>query len=112
MIKSRLINMGYCVTIQMCGLEANGLEELPPEVKDDWELSRGFVEPVEYCFTWREEFVEGLLILAREGVTGEIELLGDAGEYWKYVLREGRVEEYEGEVVYSPEPVNVRFLLA
>ena len=36
-----------------------------------------------------------------------MEVVGEQGDYYKYVLREGWVEEYYGEVVYSPEPNNI-----
>jgi hypothetical protein len=45
--------------------------------------------------------------MARAGVTGEIETIGEEGEYTKYVLRSGKVEEFIGRIVYSKTPSKV-----
>jgi len=81
--------MGYYVTIQKCRLEPNGLKQIPPGAEGGWVLSKGYVEPVDYYFKWKggDWFEEELVALAKAGVTGEVELIGEEGERWKTTLR-------------------------
>lgn len=96
------------MTVQYSSLESNGLTELPEKVDGDfWAIRNGDIEPIEHWFKWYEEFDEELVFLARAGVTGEIILMGEQGEYNKYVLKNKVVEYYEGTIVYPERPNTV-----
>jgi hypothetical protein len=99
--------MGYYMTVQSCSLKAEGVERLPESVSENWIVEDGEVKPVEYWFKWYSEFEEELLALSKAGVRGEIELMGEEGEYIKYVLADGVVKLYEGRVVYPDEPSEI-----
>jgi hypothetical protein len=99
--------MGYYMTVQSCSLKAEGVERLPEEVSENWIVKDGEVKPVEYWFKWHSEFEEELLALSKAGVRGEIELMGEEGEYIKYVLADGVVKLYGGRVVYPDEPSEI-----
>jgi len=97
--------MGYYVTVQSYNLSANGLKRLPKDLYDIWDLDGENINITELHFKWGcGWFLEDLKKLAKAGVTGEVELYGEEGEWYKYVLRDGRVEEYLGSVVYEEEP--------
>ena len=99
--------MGYYMTVQSCSLKAEGVERLPESVSENWIVEDGEVKPVEYWFKWYSEFEGELLTLSKAGVRGEIELMGEEGEYIKYVLADGVVKLYEGRVVYPDEPSEI-----
>ena len=99
--------MGYYMTVKSCDLRAESLEKLPEGVSDFWVIADGKVKPVEYWFKWYSEFEEELVALSKAGVKGEIELMGEEGEYVKYVLEGGVVKLYEGHVVYPDEPSEI-----
>jgi len=74
-----------------------------------WEIDveRRVAKPIDYNFRWGGWFIDELKTLSELGFEGYVEVVGEQGDYYKYVLREGWVEEYYGEVVYSPEPNNI-----
>lgn len=99
--------MGYSVDIQSVKFEHN-LKVLPEGVDGYWEFSKREpvqIQPLDWSFNWHEDdFESTLILLAKAGVTGEIELMGEQGDYWKYVLTEKEVKYYDGEVVYHEKP--------
>jgi len=99
--------MGYYMRVQSCSLRVEGLERLPENASDFWTITDGEVEPVEYEFKWHSDFEEKLLALSKAGVRGELELMGEEGEYVKYVLEDGVVKLYDGHVVYPDEPSEI-----
>lgn len=98
--------MGYYMVVQSASLKTNGVKKLPENV-EYFEVDGEWVKPIEWHFKWHDSFEEELVFLARAGVTGEIELMGEEGEYTKYVLKQGIVELYEGKVVYPEKPNTV-----
>ena len=84
---------------------ANELKELPENIDTDiWIIKDGKIDLIQYWFKWYESFDEELVFLSRAGVTGEIELIGEQGEYTKYVLKNKVVEYYEGTITYPERP--------
>ncbi|MEA1997716.1 MAG: hypothetical protein U9N61_00110 [Euryarchaeota archaeon] len=55
-------------------------------------------------FNWSDEFISDLQRLATQGVTGDVTLLGEEGEYSKYVLKGDTIEEHDGKTTFSEEP--------
>ena len=98
--------MGYYMTVQLESLKANGVKKLPENV-EYFEVDGEWVKPIEHYFKWDDSFEEELVFLARAGITGEIELMGEEGEYTKYKLKQGVVEVYEGKIVYPEKPNTV-----
>jgi len=91
------------MTISECSLEA---EELPEGLDPDyWQIKKDgdkiLIKPVEWWFKWGNWFIEDLKTMAKAGVKGEIAMYGEFGEWVKYVLKDGTIEEYEGEVVFT-----------
>jgi hypothetical protein len=104
--------MGYYMTVEDFLLNSNGLSKLPEGITPDfWALDEedpSFVVIKEEDFNWADGwFIEDLKALAKAGVTGEVVLSGELGEWYKYVLKGGRVEEYEGSVVFPKEPTEI-----
>jgi len=103
--------MGYCVDIQRVKFE-HKLETLPEDVDGYWKLDtvdgNKEIEPIDWSFNWHEEdFEKTLILLAKAGVTGEVEFMGEQGDYWKYELKDKKVAYYDGKVVYSENPQKV-----
>jgi len=96
--------MGYYVTIRSISLKANGLLKLPENLDEIWRISEDQITLVETYFKWYDSFEEDLVFLARQGVTGSLVLTGEEGEYVKYIMKDGKVECYEGTVVYPEKP--------
>jgi len=110
--------MGYDVSINRCELfqkELTAEEKIYQKLKhgdldldpNDWTTKENRIEPVEWYFKWGDWFVEDLTKMAKAGVTGFVETIGEEGEYTKYMLKDGKVEEYYGEVVYPEKPNDV-----
>jgi hypothetical protein len=100
--------MGYYMTVERQDLNPNGLSRLPEGISDIWELEGDYVSLKEGYFKWADGwFIEDLKALAKAGVTGEVVLSGELGEWVKYVLKGNRVEEYEGSVVFPKEPSEI-----
>jgi len=94
------------MTIQDVSLKAEGLERLPDGV-GLFKLVDQRVVPIEWTMKWTDYFEEELVFLSRAGVRGYVEVMGEEGEYVKYVLKDGVVEVYEGAVVYPDEPSTI-----
>lgn len=59
----------------------------------------------ESYFEWDDDFINDLIRLARFGVRGGIVIMGEEGEYTKFVLVDKQtVEEYDGKIVFEKEP--------
>lgn len=110
--------MGYDVSINRCELflkKPAAEEKVYQKLKhgnldldtDTWETEDNHIVPVDWYFKWGERFVGDLIKMAKSGVTGFVETIGEEGEYTKYVLKDGKVEEYYGEIVYSQAPAKV-----
>ena len=98
--------------IQCVELEMNELEALPEGVDEYWQLDtiggNKRIQPIDWGFNWHEDdFEKTLMLLVKAGVTGEVEFRGEQGDSWKYVLKDGKVEYYDGSVVYSEKPEKV-----
>ena len=69
-----------------------------------WEWIGNRVDPISYDIKWSWDFVDELVKLAEQGVVGEVVLTGEEGEWFKFILKYGRVEEYNAEIVYKDKP--------
>jgi len=99
--------LGYYMTVEYQDLKANGLSELPREVDELWALENEKVFLIEGFFKWGNWFLHDLSVLAKAGVTGEIELSSESCEWEKFKLENGLVKVYQGRIVYSKEPFYV-----
>lgn len=98
--------MGYYMIIQTNSLKGK-LPELPTEFIPWKQEQDNSIIPTDTTFKWCDTFEEELLLMAQAGITGEIMITGEEGDYSKYVLRNNRVEMYDGRVVYDDEPDNI-----
>ena len=103
--------MSYYMDIARCDLirtdTTKSIDEID-EMHIDWEEEdNDIVEPSEDYFKWDDEFVNDLVKLAKMDVVGEIVTGSEEGEHTKFVLDDGEVKEYYGEVVFPDEPNEV-----
>lgn len=114
--------MGYQIDITSCSLKANGLKKLPDGVDGEymWELDKknNTVNVLMTYFKWYGKWEDELLLLAKAGVSGIIETIGEEGEVTRYILNQkddnpskrrkrGLVEVYDGEVIFHKKPNRV-----
>ena len=69
-----------------------------------WNEGNAAVEVDEEYFKWDSEFINDLVKLAKIGVEGRVTTRGEEGEYTLFVLDNGEVEEYEGQVIFPDIP--------
>ena len=98
--------MGYYMIIQTSSLKGR-LPNLPTEFIPWKQENDGSITPTDTSFKWYDTFEEELLLMVQAGITGEIVVTGEEGDYSKYVLKDNKVEMYEGTVVYNNKPDNV-----
>jgi hypothetical protein len=97
--------MGYYLTINSLNLNTHGLKTLPEGVDELWKLDDdGTVSLDDYYIKYDDWWDEDLKNLAKAGVTGEIELYGECGEWERYVLKDGKVMVFKGHVEFSGDP--------
>lgn len=86
-------------------LKANGLERLPFYLKYKWEIVNDSVRPLFDIFPWQDgKWFEGQIFdLSSRGVTGVINIIGEKGDWRRYVLVVGGVAVYEKESIYDPK---------
>lgn len=98
--------MGYYMIIQTSSLKGR-LPSLPTEFIPWKQEKDGSITPADTSFKWYDTFEEELLLMAKAGISGEIVVTGEEGDYSKYVLKDKKLEMYEGTVVYSNKPDNI-----
>ena len=101
--------MGYSVAIAEIDLRSSHdiRQELARE--DLWHLGyyqeeEGRIEVTDRCFKWDEAFLTDLLTLRELGVRGYVIIIDQDDDWTKYVLKDERVEEYSGQIVFSEKP--------
>jgi len=99
--------MGYYMTVEKQDLKANKLTKLPEGIDKIWKLEDEYVSITEGYFKWGDWFEKDLKALAKAGITGEVVLSGESAEWYKYVLKNGVVECYEGRIVFPEEPSEI-----
>ena len=71
----------------------------------DWkEIDDNRIKLMENYFHWDDDFINDLVKLVQIGVEGEIVIMGEVGEYIKYVLTDNEVKEFDGIIVYGTRP--------
>ena len=97
--------MGYKVSIEQIDFQANGLKKLPEAITDMlWELKEDKIEVTEKWITWDDdEMRPNMALLAQAGVSGEMLCIDEYGFHFKYVLADGAVSYYEGNVQFFME---------
>jgi len=104
--------MSYYMNIVRCDLIRTDLNRSIDEIDEtyiDWRRAsddEAGVVPENY-FTWDDEFINDLVKLVHIDIAGEVVIRSEDGEYTKFVLIDGKVGEYEGEVVFPDEPNEV-----
>ena len=100
--------MGYYMDIVRCDLirtdKGEGLDGIDDSYVEWEEVDNNGIDLIEHYFKWDDEFTNDLIKLAKVGVVGELVTSGEEGELVKYVLGNGAVEEYYGEVVFPDKP--------
>jgi hypothetical protein len=98
--------IGYKMTIDIIELQANGLKEIPSEITDTlWKVSGNKIDVTDSWINWDEkEMRKNMAILARAGVTGEMQTFDEYASRFKYVFNDGKVELYEGVTTWPDVP--------
>ena len=102
--------MSYYMDIVRCDLTRTDTSKSIDEIDEmyiEWREEDGGIDPSENYFKWDDEFINDLVKLAKMDVVGEVVTRGDEGESAKYILEDGKVKEYYGEVVFPDEPHEV-----
>ena len=92
--------MGYYITIREISLKG----KLPENLKrvNFWKQEGEEIVPEEYWMKL-QLFEEDMKIMAKAGIEGKVITTGDAGEWTRYILKNGELKVYPGEVVYPDE---------
>lgn len=97
--------MGYDVDVIECNLVIKkGMEEVKEilekfDTGDVFEIEGSVIEPVEWTFKWTGDEYIFFASLARVA-EGYVAFRGEDGAYWKIELKDGKIIDYGGEIVY------------